>query len=83
MAKDYRFWAPEVPNGVLQGPSRLYWYAPRECKDGGAIAAMARWDIRLRGTDEQDVAFLHDYHIATPKLDSKGVRVNVLRRAVA
>ncbi|KAI1076111.1 cytochrome P450 family protein [Whalleya microplaca] len=46
-----------------------------------AIAAMARWDMKLFETTDQDVAFLHDYHIATPKLTSKGVRVNVIGRA--
>lgn len=42
-----------------------------------AIAAMARWDMELFETDDRDVAFLHDYHVATPKLDSKGVRAAV------
>ncbi|KAI0379348.1 cytochrome P450 [Hypomontagnella monticulosa] len=45
-----------------------------------AIAAMARWDMKLFETDDQDVAFLHDYHVATPKLDSKGVRATVKGR---
>ncbi|KAI0972791.1 cytochrome P450 family protein [Xylaria arbuscula] len=46
-----------------------------------AIATMARWDMRLFETTDEDVAFLHDYHIATPQLDSKGVQVVVLGRA--
>ncbi|KAI1767418.1 cytochrome P450 family protein [Hypoxylon sp. FL1150] len=46
-----------------------------------AIAAMARWDMELFETDDQDVAFLHDYHVATPKLDSKGVRATMVGRA--
>lgn len=45
-----------------------------------AIAAMARWDLKLFETDEMDVTFLHDYHIATPRLDSQGVRVKVIGR---
>ncbi|KAI1382876.1 cytochrome P450 family protein [Hypoxylon trugodes] len=45
-----------------------------------AIAAMARWDMKLFETENQDVEFLHDYHVATPKLDSKGVRVTVASR---
>ncbi|KAI0516853.1 cytochrome P450 family protein [Xylaria bambusicola] len=44
-----------------------------------AMAAMARWNMRLLDTGYEDVAFLHDYHIATPKLDSKGVRVSIVR----
>ncbi|KAI2635632.1 cytochrome P450 family protein [Hypomontagnella submonticulosa] len=44
------------------------------------IAAVARWDMKLFETDGQDVAFLHDYHVATPKLSSKGVRVSVMGR---
>lgn len=46
-----------------------------------AIAAMARWEMKLFETDGRDVAFLHDYHVATPKLDSKGVRATVVGRA--
>ncbi|OTB01690.1 hypothetical protein M426DRAFT_75079 [Hypoxylon sp. CI-4A] len=46
-----------------------------------AIAAMARWKMQFFETDEQDVAFLHDYHVATPKLDSKGVRAIVTGKA--
>ncbi|KAF7590966.1 hypothetical protein BBP40_002160 [Aspergillus hancockii] len=40
------------------------------------VAALVRgFDMTLFETDESDVAFLHDYHVAMPKLDSKGVRV--------
>lgn len=42
-----------------------------------AVAAMARWDMRLYETTEQDVAFCHDYHVMCPRLGSKGVRVEV------
>ena len=45
------------------------------------ITEMARWDMKLYGTGEDDVRFLHDYHVATPRLDSKGVRAIVVRRA--
>jgi cytochrome P450 len=39
-------------------------------------AALARgFEMKLWQTDESDVAFLHDYHVAMPKLDSKGVRI--------
>ena len=31
--------------------------------------------MALYETDETDVGFLYDYQVATPKLDSKGVRV--------
>ncbi|EHK97593.1 putative Trichodiene oxygenase [Glarea lozoyensis 74030] len=43
-----------------------------------AIKEMSRWDMELVGTDEKDVRFLHDYHVATPRLDSLGVRVSVI-----
>lgn len=46
-----------------------------------AVGAMARWDMRLYETTLEDVSFLHDYHVMCPKLDSKGVRVEVLGRA--
>lgn len=42
-----------------------------------AVAAMARWDMRLYDTTAEDVAFCHDYHVMCPRLGSKGVRVEV------
>ena len=44
------------------------------------IAEIARWDMELYETSEDDVKFLHDYHVATPRLDSLGLRARVLRR---
>ena len=41
------------------------------------IAAVARYELRLFETDGSDVEFCHDYHVAYPRLDSKGVRVVV------
>ncbi|KAL3481678.1 cytochrome P450 [Aspergillus californicus] len=42
------------------------------------VAALIRgFDMTLYETDASDVAFTHDYHIAMPKMDSKGVRVMV------
>jgi len=38
-------------------------------------ALVKEFDFRLWQTDESDVAFMHDYQVAMPKLDSKGVRV--------
>ncbi|KAI8626899.1 cytochrome P450 [Xylariaceae sp. FL1651] len=38
------------------------------------LAMMARWDLELLETDEEDVRFKHDYHVMCPKLGSKGVR---------
>ncbi|KAJ3544300.1 hypothetical protein NM208_g3131 [Fusarium decemcellulare] len=35
------------------------------------LAVAARWDMSLYETDDSDVTFLHDYFVATPKLDSK------------
>ena len=45
-----------------------------------AVAEMAKWDMSLAETVEADVKFLHDYHVATPRLDSVGARARVLRR---
>ncbi|KAI1277295.1 cytochrome P450 [Xylaria sp. FL0933] len=41
------------------------------------LAGMARWDLELFETDEEDVKFKHDYHVMCPKFGSKGVRVKV------
>ena len=39
-------------------------------------AALVRsFDMTLWETDESDVAFVHDYQVAMPRFDSKGVRV--------
>jgi cytochrome P450 len=38
-------------------------------------ALVKSFDMTLWQTDESDVAFEHDYQVAMPKLDSKGVRV--------
>ena len=46
-----------------------------------AIAAVARYDLELSETDISDVEFQHDYHVAYPKLDSKGVRAIVRGKA--
>ncbi|POS74505.1 hypothetical protein DHEL01_v207104 [Diaporthe helianthi] len=45
------------------------------------VAAMARWEMRLYGTTAEDAEFLHDYHVMSPRLGSKGVRVEVVGRA--
>ncbi|KAH8653079.1 cytochrome P450 [Tricladium varicosporioides] len=40
------------------------------------IASLVRsFDMTLWQTGESDVAFIHDYHVAMPKLDSKGIKV--------
>ena len=40
------------------------------------IAALVKsFEMTLWQTDESDVAFIHDYQVAMPKLDSKGVRI--------
>ena len=44
------------------------------------IAAVARYELSLFETDGSDVEFRHDYHVAYPKLDSKGVRAIVERK---
>jgi len=38
-------------------------------------ALVSSFDMRLWETDESDVGFVHDYQVAFPKMDSKGVRV--------
>ena len=45
------------------------------------VAALARWEVELWETGPEDVAFRHDYQVAMPQLDSKGVRVLVKGRA--
>ena len=45
-----------------------------------AVREMSRWEMELVGTDEGDVRFLCDHHVATPRLDSLGVRVRVVGR---
>lgn len=45
-----------------------------------AIAEMGRWNMKLVRTDEKDVRFLHDYHVATPRVNSLGVRARVVGR---
>lgn len=47
-----------------------------------ALSVIAQWDMELFETDEDDVKFLHDYFVAAPRLDSKGVRVRVKSRAM-
>lgn len=39
-----------------------------------------RFEMELWETDDSDVAFLHDYQVEMPKLDSKGVRFLVKAR---
>ncbi|KAI1126435.1 cytochrome P450 [Nemania abortiva] len=41
------------------------------------LAVMARWDLELFETDEEDITYKHDYHVMCPKLGSEGVRVKV------
>jgi cytochrome P450 len=38
-------------------------------------ALVNSFEMTLWQTDDSDVAFVHDYHVIMPKLDSKGVRV--------
>ena len=45
-----------------------------------AIAAIACYEMELFETDEDDVKFQYDFHVAHPKLNTKGVRVKVASR---
>ena len=45
------------------------------------VGAVARYNMELFETDISDVEFRHDYHVAYPKLDSKGVRAAVRGKA--
>jgi cytochrome P450 len=38
-------------------------------------ALVKAFEMTLWQTDKSDVAFMHDYQVAMPKLDSKGVRI--------
>ncbi|KAI0189470.1 cytochrome P450 [Astrocystis sublimbata] len=44
------------------------------------LAAMARWELELFDTNEEDVSFRHDYHVLCPREGSQGVRVRVKGR---
>ena len=44
------------------------------------IAEMAKWEMAFFETSEEDVKFLHDYHVATPRLDLLGIRAKVVKR---
>ena len=46
-----------------------------------ALASAAKYNMRFFETDISDVEFRHDYHVAYPKLDSKGIRALVLGKA--
>lgn len=45
------------------------------------IATVARYELQLFDTDVSDVTFKHDYQVAHPKLDSKGIRATVVGKA--
>jgi cytochrome P450 len=45
------------------------------------LAAVARYDMELFETDEDDVRFQYDYHVSSPKLDSEGVRAVVIAKS--
>jgi hypothetical protein len=38
-----------------------------------------RFDMELYETSIEDVTMVHDFFVAVPKLDSKGVRVKVMK----
>lgn len=44
------------------------------------LSAVAGFEMELWETGYEDVAFLHDYQIAHPRLDTKGIRVKVRGR---
>lgn len=44
------------------------------------LSAVARYSMDLFETDEEDVKFKYDYHVAHAKLDSKGVRAKVISK---
>ncbi len=47
-----------------------------------AVAAVAQFDMDLYETDDSDVVFQHDYQVAHPRLDSKGIRAMVRGKAI-
>ena len=46
------------------------------------ISQVAGYDMELFETGLEDVEFRHDFQVAHPRLDSKGIRVVVLKRAI-
>lgn len=52
--------------GIELARAELYFFT---------AALVTRFDMKLFETDDSDVAFLYDYQVAMPKLDSKGVQV--------
>ena len=80
---------PERWLGINSTERRKYMFAfgkgPRKCVGMNlahselclAVAAMAMYDMELFETDERDVRFQHDYHVAHPRLESKGIRATV------
>ena len=84
---------PERWLGIDSADKRKYMFAfgkgPRKCVGMNlaqaelcmTIAAMAKYDMKLFETDERDVRFQHDYHVAHPRLQSKGIRATVLGKS--
>jgi cytochrome P450 len=63
--------------GFMRGPRACIGRHLANSEMAILIAMMARWELELFETDEDDVRFRHDYHVMCPKLGSKGVRVRV------
>ncbi|KAH8898899.1 cytochrome P450 [Thozetella sp. PMI_491] len=66
--------------GFLRGPRVCIGQHLANQEMATALAAMARWDMELFETVEEDAKYMHDYHVMCPRLGSKGVRVKVTRR---
>ena len=65
-----------------RGPRRCIGINLAQAELCMVIAAVARYEMQLFETDRDDVTFRHDYHIAHPRLDSKGVVVLVKRTSL-
>jgi len=66
--------------GFMRGPRACIGKFLANAEMAVALAAMAKWEMRLFETTEEDVAFRHDYHVLCPRLGSKGLRVEVIGR---
>ena len=45
-------------------------------------SVMRRFTLQLYGTDASDIEVAHDFFLPSPKLDSKGVRVKVIKAEI-
>lgn len=65
----------------IQGPRKCVGMNLANAEMVAMLRTAAEWEMELaEGTSEEDVKFLHDYHVASARLDSHGVKARVLGR---